>query len=78
MQMLTQPWQTQNAFASFKSVYEESFTNDFKYHGYGEKMFHSRTKLSWLFKVLDTSSMIKVSYLREFLKPEAIKEYLQE
>ena len=34
--------------------------------------------MSWIFKVIDTSSLLKISYLKGFLTPDAIKEYLQE
>lgn len=64
--MLTQPWTSSDKLKGHKSIYDESFTPDYKYHKYGEKLFQSQTKIGWLFKIVDLSSLIKMSYLRGF------------
>ena len=60
VQMLTQKWNKKSSTHGLKSLYEESFTEDFKYHDYGFTLFSTPSKSAWIYKVIQEYAGIEL------------------
>lgn len=78
LKMLSQKWSSKNSKSSLKSIYEQSFTEDYKYHDYGEALEQSICKMSWIFKVIDTFTGINIKHHSYYMPVEQVKQHLQE
>lgn len=78
VKMLQQKWSASSLKQSLKSIYEESFTEDFKYHSYGERLEQSIAKNAWIFKVIDAYTGLLIKHHAFYMPVDQIKEHLQQ
>ena len=78
IQMITQKWSARSSLRAARSIYDESFTEDFKYHEYGDQLEQNVAKGAWMYRAMDTFATLMVKHYSGFMDVEQIKEHMQE